>query len=163
MSKQNYRQMIVYLLLLVLAIFSQIMYAGIYTFSSGTTLSQLVGSIGAILLFVEIINLLTRVRMIRMHKPAVEAAMIGRIYQVVAAIVIILVIANTLGQLAAFASFFAMFGGMLLGWSLQAPVSGFAAWLLVSMKRPFRPGDRNFNLVFRRRQRDRPHVPVLNR
>jgi small-conductance mechanosensitive channel len=35
-----------------------------------------------------------------------------------------------------------MFGGMLLGWSLQAPVSGFAAWLLVSLKRPFRPGDR---------------------
>jgi small-conductance mechanosensitive channel/uncharacterized ParB-like nuclease family protein len=31
---------------------------------------------------------------------------------------------------------------MLLGWSLQAPVSGFAAWILVSLKRPFRPGDR---------------------
>ncbi len=35
-----------------------------------------------------------------------------------------------------------MFGGMLLGWSLQAPVSGFAAWMLVCVKRPFRPGDR---------------------
>ena len=31
---------------------------------------------------------------------------------------------------------------MLLGWSLQAPVSGVAAWALVAIKRPFRIGDR---------------------
>jgi small-conductance mechanosensitive channel len=31
---------------------------------------------------------------------------------------------------------------MLLGWSLQAPVSGFAAWILILLKRPFRPSDR---------------------
>jgi small-conductance mechanosensitive channel len=34
------------------------------------------------------------------------------------------------------------FVGLLLGWSLQAPVSGVAAWALVSAKRPFRVGDR---------------------
>jgi small-conductance mechanosensitive channel len=34
------------------------------------------------------------------------------------------------------------FVGLLLGWSLQAPVSGVAAWALVSAKRPFRIGDR---------------------
>ncbi len=34
------------------------------------------------------------------------------------------------------------FGGMFIGWSLQAPVSGFAAWVLVTLKRPFRVGDR---------------------
>ncbi len=34
------------------------------------------------------------------------------------------------------------FVGLLLGWSLQAPVSGIAAWALVSAKRPFRIGDR---------------------
>jgi small-conductance mechanosensitive channel len=34
------------------------------------------------------------------------------------------------------------FGGMFLGWSLQQPVSGFAAWLIVTVKRPFRVGDR---------------------
>jgi hypothetical protein len=31
---------------------------------------------------------------------------------------------------------------MLMGFSLQAPISGFAAWVLVSVMRPFRPGDR---------------------
>ena len=43
------------------------------------------------------------------------------------------------------------FGGMFIGWSLQAPVSGFAAWVLVTLKRPFRVGDRvqlpSFGLV----------------
>jgi small-conductance mechanosensitive channel len=34
------------------------------------------------------------------------------------------------------------FAGMLLGWSLQAPVSGIAAWVLITLKRPFRVGDR---------------------
>lgn len=34
------------------------------------------------------------------------------------------------------------FGGLLMGWSLQAPVSGLAAWLLICTKRPFRVGDR---------------------
>jgi small-conductance mechanosensitive channel len=34
------------------------------------------------------------------------------------------------------------FVGLLLGWSLQAPVSGVAAWALVCAKRPFRVGDR---------------------
>ncbi len=34
------------------------------------------------------------------------------------------------------------FSGLLLGWSLQAPVSGMAAWVMISLKRPFRIGDR---------------------
>jgi small-conductance mechanosensitive channel len=31
---------------------------------------------------------------------------------------------------------------MMLGWSLQAPVTGIAAWLMIILKRPFRIGDR---------------------
>lgn len=36
----------------------------------------------------------------------------------------------------------AAFVGMVLGWSLQAPVTGIAAWLMIILKRPFRIGDR---------------------
>jgi len=54
----------------------------------------------------------------------------------------LLVIGWGFGQLGAVGQFFTLFGGMILGWSLQAPVSGVAAWALVSIKRPFRPGDR---------------------
>ncbi len=31
---------------------------------------------------------------------------------------------------------------MVLGWSLQAPVTGLAAWLMIILKRPFKIGDR---------------------
>ena len=34
------------------------------------------------------------------------------------------------------------FLGMLMGWSLQRPVTGVAAWIMVMMKRPFQIGDR---------------------
>jgi small-conductance mechanosensitive channel len=36
----------------------------------------------------------------------------------------------------------AAFLGMILGWSLQAPVTGIAAWLMIIVKRPFKIGDR---------------------
>ncbi len=36
----------------------------------------------------------------------------------------------------------AAFFGMLIGWSLQAPVTGVAAWLMIILKRPFKIGDR---------------------
>lgn len=34
------------------------------------------------------------------------------------------------------------FIGMMLGWSLQQPVTGLAAWLMIVVKKPFRVGDR---------------------
>lgn len=36
----------------------------------------------------------------------------------------------------------AAFLGMVLGWSLQAPVTGIAAWIMIMTKRPFGIGDR---------------------
>ena len=36
----------------------------------------------------------------------------------------------------------AAFLGMIMGWSLQAPVTGIAAWLMIILKRPFKIGDR---------------------
>lgn len=42
---------------------------------------------------------------------------------------------STLGLSAAFL-------GMILGWSLQAPVTGIAAWLMIILKQPFKIGDR---------------------
>jgi small-conductance mechanosensitive channel len=84
---------------------------------------------------------ITRVLVLR-EKPIVEGRMIGRVLSLVTWIAVILIGAWALGRLASFGAVFSMFGGMVIGWSLQAPVSGFAAWILVSLKRPFRPGDR---------------------
>lgn len=75
-------------------------------------------------------------------KPQAESDMVGNIYKLAAAFAILFSIVYYFGKISSFWTFFSLFGGMLLGWSLQSPISGFAAWILVSLKRPFRPGDR---------------------
>ena len=54
---------------------------------------------------------------------------------------IVFVVASLSGSLAAI-GLTAAFASMVLGWSLQRPVTGVAAWLMVMIKRPFRVGDR---------------------
>ncbi len=54
---------------------------------------------------------------------------------------IILVIVSLSGSLAAM-GLTAAFLSMILGWSLQRPVTGVAAWLMVMIKQPFQIGDR---------------------
>lgn len=54
---------------------------------------------------------------------------------------IIFVIVSLSGSLAAMGLTVA-FVGMVMGWSLQRPVTGVAAWLMVMIKRPFMIGDR---------------------
>lgn len=54
---------------------------------------------------------------------------------------VILVLVSFSGSIAGL-GISAAFMGMILGWSLQAPVTGIAAWLMVILKRPFKIGDR---------------------
>lgn len=55
-----------------------------------------------------------------------------------AAVLIIVGLSGSLATLGISAAFL----GMILGWSLQAPVTGIAAWVMIILKRPFRLGDR---------------------
>lgn len=58
------------------------------------------------------------------------------------------IIAGTVLVLASLSGSFATLGvsaaflGAVMGWSLQAPVTGIAAWLMIMVKRPFKIGDR---------------------
>jgi small-conductance mechanosensitive channel len=108
----------------------------------GLPVLRLAGIVAAILAVFELLTLLNQLLLARRKKPAAEGVMVGKLYRLTAALVVVLALAYGFGALGAFGMAFAAFGGMLLGWSLQAPVSGFAAWVLVSFKRPFRPGDR---------------------
>ena len=109
--------------------------AGITVFHAAALVSAIIaGAEGAALISCLILR--------RKQKPEVEGMMLGSLYRLVGIIGAVMAVAYGLGQLGAFGQFFTLFGGMILGWSLQAPVSGFAAWALVSIKRPFRPGDR---------------------
>jgi len=109
---------------------------------SGVTLPQLIGLLACMMALAELLYVITRWRLASRNKPSAEAAMIGRLYRLVAVVAIIMGVAWGAGVMRSLGTLFTLFGGMILGWSLQAPVSGFAAWALVSMKRPFRPGDR---------------------
>lgn len=113
-----------------------------YVLPSGHSLQGLVALLAALLAVGETVALVTHLFLAHKKRPPVEGAMVGRIYRLLAVISVAMGIAYGMGSLATFGTFFSLFGGMLLGWSLQAPVSGFAAWILVSLKRPFRPGDR---------------------
>lgn len=113
-----------------------------WTMAGGITVLALIAMLAVIWNIASLFALATVAFLRRKGRPDSEAIMIGRLYRLISIIVIILTIAYGFGRLDTFGALFSMFGGMLLGWSLQAPVSGFAAWLLVSIKRPFRPGDR---------------------
>lgn len=109
---------------------------------SGLTSAGLLGMVAGIIAGSNVLTLITDLVFRRKHKPAGESEMIARLYRMVAVLTVAMTVAYGMGKLTSFGTFFTLFGGMLFGWSLQAPVSGFAAFLLVSIKRPFRPGDR---------------------
>jgi len=80
-----------------------------------------------------------------------EAIMLQGLFKFFMLIVGFLAIVTQWFSLGSLGAIFAAFGGMFLGWSLQGPISGLAAWLLVSAIRPFSVGDRvqlpSFGLV----------------
>jgi len=71
-----------------------------------------------------------------------ETAMLSSLFRAVAGLAAVVAALHYSGALPGSWAVAGGFGGLLLGWSLQAPVSGLAAWALVSLKRPFRTGDR---------------------
>jgi small-conductance mechanosensitive channel len=71
-----------------------------------------------------------------------EVAMLAALLRALTVVVIGLVFLSSLGKLTGSWAAVSVFAGLLMGWSLQAPVSGVAAWVFVNVKRPFRVGDR---------------------
>ncbi|MCA1808611.1 MAG: mechanosensitive ion channel family protein [Kiritimatiellia bacterium] len=59
-------------------------------------------------------------------------------WKFIIAILVIMAMSGSLRLLGLTAGFF----GMMLGWSLQQPVTGIAAWLMIILKKPFKIGDR---------------------
>jgi len=59
-------------------------------------------------------------------------------WKFIISILVIMAMSGSLRLLGLTAGFF----GMMLGWSLQQPVTGIAAWLMIILKKPFKIGDR---------------------
>jgi small-conductance mechanosensitive channel len=60
------------------------------------------------------------------------------VWKFIIAVLVIMAMTGSLRLLGLTAGFF----GMMLGWSLQQPVTGIAAWLMIVLKKPFKIGDR---------------------
>jgi small-conductance mechanosensitive channel len=113
-----------------------------YTMPSGQTVSGAAMTISAAFAGYHLAVLVVKGRIRARHGPAGEAEMLAGLVRVVAGIAVAVALLSLFGQLESVGTALGAFSGLLLGWSLQAPVSGMAAWIMISLKRPFRVGDR---------------------
>ncbi|MDF1516029.1 MAG: mechanosensitive ion channel [Anaerolineae bacterium] len=115
---------------------------GLYTMSSGVTLSRTLTLISAIFAGYHL-GVITIKGSIKIKRGAPgEVPMLSGLLRAVAVIAAIAAILSLFGVLGSVGTALGAFSGLLLGWSLQAPVSGVAAWVMISVMRPFRIGDR---------------------
>ncbi|NLB60072.1 MAG: mechanosensitive ion channel family protein, partial [Lentisphaerae bacterium] len=111
-------------------------------FSPGHSLIDFLVLTAATLTVYELGILLFTVKVhLRRGAPS-EVSMVAALLRFGAGVMIVAVFFHYIGKLAGSWVAVAPFVGLLMGWSLQAPISGLAAWVLVSVKRPFRIGDR---------------------
>lgn len=75
------------------------------------------------------------------HKPE-NAAAFMRIYSGTYRVLMAIVVVSAAGGSFKMLGLTVGFIGTMLGWSLQVPMRGLAAWVMVTLKRPFRVGDR---------------------
>lgn len=93
-------------------------------------------------IFYKITSKLIRRLILRAKGTEGDVMMLQGLWKFTLTFLVTLIILGTFFQLGLITTIVGAFGGMFLGWALQQPVSGFAAWLLVTIKRPFRVGDR---------------------
>ncbi len=109
---------------------------------SGMSLLRLLGIVAIVLGLTALVSLATHEHFARKRKPIAEWRMVNRLYWLVGILACFAVIFYGLGILSKVSTLLSLFGGMVIGWSLQQPLSGLVAWVLINLRRPFRPGDR---------------------
>jgi len=114
----------------------------LWTIAGGLTLSRALMIVSAAMAGYHLSVLGVTVAIKAQHGTPGEVDMLTGLLRVVVGVVIAAAMLALFGQLGTVGAALGAFSGLLLGWSLQAPVSGMAAWILISLKRPFRVGDR---------------------
>jgi len=114
----------------------------LYTMPGGQTVSDALIVISAAFAGYHLAVVAIRGRIKARHGAPGEVDMLAGLIRVAAGITIAVALLSLFGKLESVGTALGAFSGLLLGWSLQAPVSGMAAWVMISLKRPFRVGDR---------------------
>jgi small-conductance mechanosensitive channel len=108
----------------------------------GHTLCEFVGIACAVLAFRHAAGILIRDWVRWRGGPEGESKMLSGFVGVLAWVSVMAALVYCLGLGGPAATMVGAFVALSLGWSLQAPVSGMAAWVLITLKRPFRISDR---------------------
>ena len=106
------------------------------------TLWEFLGLCCAVAAIYQVVAIIIQHYVQSLKGPEGEVRMLTGFARVMAGLAVLIAFLYALGVLKTAGVLAAGFTGMLLGWSLQAPVSGLAAWALVTLKRPFRVSDR---------------------
>lgn len=106
------------------------------------TVFLLIGSFIVAAIVYDLVDHIIKAAILRVHGTEGEAKMIVGLWRFIVIFLTLIIILSFYFQLGVLGAVIGAFGGMFLGWSLQQPVSGFAAWVLITLKRPFRVGDR---------------------
>lgn len=109
---------------------------------SGMPLLRLMGIVAMVPGLTALFSLATAQRFAHKKKPVAEWMMLNRLYWLAGILACFAVVFYGLGILGKVSTLLSLFGGMVVGWSLQQPLSGLVAWVLINLRRPFRPGDR---------------------
>jgi small-conductance mechanosensitive channel len=110
--------------------------------SRGRSVASLLAAICIVFAGYELLLLAVRISVAAHRGVPGEVQMLTGLLRFVAAVGVMIVVLSSFGRLTAVGAVVAGFAGLLMGWSLQAPVSGLAAWAMITVKRPFRVGDR---------------------
>lgn len=108
----------------------------------GYPLWQFLAAVGVILLLQQLAVSLIRVLVHWRGGTEGESKMLSGLVGTLTWLTVIASFLYCVGVLKTVGVVAAGFVGMLLGWSLQAPASGMVAWIMITLKRPFRVGDR---------------------
>ncbi len=71
-----------------------------------------------------------------------DVKMISKLVKSLLVIVALMILINHFYRIEALMLALGAFTGLFLGWALQQPITGIAAWIFINIKRPFRIGDR---------------------
>lgn len=110
--------------------------------SPGQDTASLLTLVFGLLAFYQVVVIVIRQVVARRRGVPGEVQMLAGLVRVGVAVGMVVIVLWSMGIVDKVGAVVAGFAGLLLGWSLQAPVSGMAAWALINVKRPFRVGDR---------------------
>ena len=115
---------------------------GLVQLSEGNSLMRLIMLTLFSVAVYHMITLLTAARINLRRGASVDVVMLKGFYKVLCGVSIAIGLCTVFGILSKVGGVFSQYGSMMLGWSLQAPVSGVAAWIMITISRPYKIGDR---------------------